>query len=153
VSTSNLKCVERLGIRKSNRLTVAGQQMRTSYLLPSSSPRRRYQDSRPRGTESVGNCTGSCVGRMVSEGDRTWRRRWSKLGWTLERVTGRGPRNIVFSTLAFTVQSCVTTTSRVARARIFGGRQVVAEVRVKVKGHNSFSHVGQSSSIGQGSRV
>ena len=121
--------------------------MRTSYLLPSSSPRRRCQDSSPRGTDSVGNCTGRRVGRIVSEGARTCRLRSSRPGWTLERVTGLGPRNIVFSTLAFTVQTCVTTQSSPARTRIFGrqrGRMVET-----CTGSESCSHVGQSSSIGQ----
>lgn len=63
------------------RLTNAGQQMRISYLRPSSSPRRRYQDSRPWGAVSVGNSTDSCVGRTEkSPGASVWSSRLSKLG-------------------------------------------------------------------------
>lgn len=113
-------------------LTVAGQQMRTSYLRPSSRSCRRYHDSRPRGAGLEGNCTGSCVGRMVCDGDRRCSRRVSKLGRTLGRTTGRGPRKMVFSTLALTVQTCVTMQSSPARTRMFGVQQgELVDVQVK----------------------
>jgi hypothetical protein len=118
-------------------LTVAGQQMRTSYLLPSSRPRSRYQDSRPRGTDSVGNCTGTRIGRIVSAGDKRCKPKSCNLERTLGRVTGLGPRNIVFSTLAFTVQACVTMQSSPAERRIFGGQDV--RMGGSCKGGNSWS--------------
>jgi len=103
-------------------LTVAGQQMRTSYLRPFSNARRRYQDSRPRGAELEGNCTGRVVATIERfAGSSVSRRRVARRGCTLGRVTGLGPRNIVFSTLALRVQACVTTMQSSAETRIFGG--------------------------------
>jgi hypothetical protein len=86
-------------------LTVAGQQMRTSYLRPASSCCRRYQDSRPWGAALEGNCTGSWEGRIVCACDKVCNRRSSRLGRASGRVTAAGARNMVFSTLAFTVQA------------------------------------------------
>jgi hypothetical protein len=64
------------------RLTVAGQQTRTSYLRPGSRCWSRYQDSNPRGADLLGNWTGRRVGRMVCEGVKMSRRRSSRLGRT-----------------------------------------------------------------------
>ena len=100
-------------------LTVAGQHMRTSYLLPSSRSLSRYQDSRPWGCAWEGNSTGSWVGRMDSRVEMTCRLRWCKVGGTSGKVTALGPRKMVFSTLAFTVQSCKTVQSKTAMTRMF----------------------------------
>lgn len=83
---------------------------------------------------------------MAFDGDKTCKRRSSRLGRPLERITGLGPRNIVFSTLAFTGQACVTTQSRAARTRIFGGQHGKTGW-IQKKG-DAFSHVGYGSSIG-----
>jgi hypothetical protein len=114
---------------KQNRftLTVADQQIRTSYLRPSSKPRSRYQDSSPRGADTVGNRTGSCVAtiELPWTGKRLSRRRASRLGGaldTVERATGLGPRKMAFSVLAFTVQTKTFVTMQSRReTRIFGG--------------------------------
>lgn len=98
--------------------------MRTSYLRPSSNLRRMYQDSRPRAADLVGNLTDTCVANIGKlAGSRVSRRRSVKPGWTSGRGSGLGPRNIVFSTLAFTVQAYVTMQSSQTRARIFGGHE------------------------------
>jgi len=127
-------------------LTVAGQQMRTSYLRPASRCGRRYHDSRPRGADFEGNWTGSCVGRIDCAGVKVGRRRLSRLGRTLGRTMAGGPRKMVFSTLAFTVQACVTTRSSPARTRIFGVQSLVESG--EMKGGSSCYHVGQRNPIG-----
>lgn len=119
--------------------------MRTSYLRPCSRCWRRYHDSRPRGVDAEGNRTGSRVGRIVGVGVRVCRRSPSRLGRALGRTTGRGPRKMVFSTLAFTVQACVTTRSSPARTRIFG----VQTGRMDEVKERACSHVGQRTPIGQ----
>jgi hypothetical protein len=114
--------------------------MRTSYLRPSSRPRRRYQDSTPRGAEAEGNWTGSRASRIgLCEGERASRRRVSRVGGSLGKATGRGPRKMVFSTLAFTVQTCVTMQQSQAMTRIFGGQ--CRSSAGNGAGTNSFSHV------------
>jgi hypothetical protein len=124
-----LVAVEALEIHKNIHIvleslrTVAGQQMRTSYLRPASRCWRRYQLSTPWGSDAEGNSTGSCEGRMGCKCDRECMRRSLKLGWSWGRTTALGARNIVFSTLAFTLQTCVTMQSSRARTRIFGGQR------------------------------
>jgi hypothetical protein len=97
--------------------------MRTSYLRPSWSWWSRYQDSRPWGADAEGKCTERWVARTGSATERDCRRRLSKLGRTSGSVTALGPRKMVFSTLAVAVQACVTTQSRAAARRMFGGRE------------------------------
>jgi len=85
---------------------VAGQQILTSYLRPSSRPRRRYQDSRPWGADAVGKVTGRRVDRIeFTPGERAGRWRSPGAGRTLVSAMGAGARNMAFSTLAFTVVS------------------------------------------------
>lgn len=66
----------------SRKLTVAGQQMRTSYLRPSSRWESRYHESRPWGAGAEGKLTARGVDRTGSAAERDCRRRASKLGRT-----------------------------------------------------------------------
>lgn len=84
---------------------------------------------------------------MGSRMDNECRCRSSKLGRTSGRVTALGPRNIVFSTLAFTVQACDTMQSRAAMARMFG-KQHKARERSSKKA-TACPHVAQSCFIGR----
>lgn len=104
--------------------------MRASYLRPSSRSLRRYQDSRPWGFVSDGDCTESCVGRIGPRLDSECRCRSSKLVWASGKVTALGPRNMVFSTLPFTVQACDTMQRSAAITRMFGGQHKAREMKL-----------------------
>lgn len=85
------------------------------------------------------------MGRIASEGERTCRWRSSRRGGSLERVIGLGARNIVFSTLALTVQTCVTMQRRAASACMFGSKKLITR-RAGLSGMQAHaSHVGSSS--------
>lgn len=88
-------------------VTVAGQQMRTSYLWPSVKSLRMNHDAGPRGELSEGNSTCSCVRMVEFSGDRVWSCRFSNVGWSRGIVRALGAMNIVFSTFAMAV--CVQT--------------------------------------------
>lgn len=84
---------------------------------------------------------GMRVGRMELAGDRALEASVSMLGRALERAAARGPRNIVFSTFAFTVQASVTVqSSRRATRRIFGRQD--RDSGGGRDGDGAFSHVG-----------
>lgn len=78
---------------------------------------------------------------MELAGDRALETSVSMLGRALEKAAAWGPRKIVFSTFAFTVQASVTVqSSRRATRRIFG--QQDRDSGGGRDGDGTFSHVG-----------
>jgi len=99
---------------------VATQQILTSYRFPGCNCSSRSQCCEPLGLSSAGNLTGSALDIRGWAGDRRFRQRSSRPGWTLGSVMRAGARKMVFSTLACTGRKQARrhrTTSREMRGR------------------------------------
>ena len=99
------KCQLRSCHGQSTYSTVASQQIRTSYRAPCVRPSSRIHVSTPSGASSVGNDALILVLAVVWNGDIGIRYRSSRFGCSVGSVIVGGPRKMVFSTFADTIDA------------------------------------------------
>ena len=89
-------------VERGDRLTVADQQIRTSYLWCCCRPCKRYQDSRPCVSFLSGDVTGRDVRSVGLAGDNTDNLSSASPGPSSDNKVFSGATNMIFSVLAAT---------------------------------------------------